>query len=115
MSESCLFCRIVAKEIPVTYAYEDEQVVAFDDINQQAPIHILVIPKRHIRGAGALTAQDNDLVGHIFQVVNQLAVKNGVAATGYRIVTNNGDAAGQSVDHLHFHLLGGRDLGWPPG
>jgi histidine triad (HIT) family protein len=115
MRTDCLFCNIVAKEIPVTPLYADDLAMAFVDINPQAPVHLLVIPTRHIAGAAALTVDDNALVGHLFQVMNQLATETGIAETGYRIVTNNGDAAGQSVPHLHYHLLGGRDLSWPPG
>lgn len=115
MSDTCLFCRLVAGEIPATKAYEDSRTLAFADINPQAPVHLLVIPKKHIPSAHDLDPADNDLVGHIMQVIAKLAKETGVDAAGYRVVTNNGPAAGQSVFHLHFHLLGGRDLSWPPG
>ena len=115
MSANCLFCKIVNQEIPVKLAYEDGRALAFADINPQAPVHLLVIPRSHITGADALEAQDEELVGHLFLVMNKLAKEHGIADSGYRIVTNTGDAAGQSVPHLHFHLLGGRDLTWPPG
>jgi histidine triad (HIT) family protein len=115
MSDPCLFCNIVAGAIPAKPVYEDSRTLAFTDINPQAPVHLLVIPKQHIPSAHELDATDNELVGHIFQVIAKLAKDTGIAEDGYRVVTNNGPAAGQSVFHLHFHLIGGRDLSWPPG
>lgn len=115
MVADCLFCKIVAKQIPAQVVYEDDRALAFADINPQAPTHLLVIPKQHIPGTHTLAASDNELVGHLFQVIRQLADDKGVSAGGYRVVTNNGDDAGQSVPHLHFHLIGGRPLDWPPG
>lgn len=115
MSADCLFCKIAAKEIPAKVVYEDSRSLAFADINPQAPVHLLVIPKAHIPSAHELDARDNELIGHLFQVISKLAKDHGVAEAGYRVVTNNGPAAGQTVFHLHLHLVGGRDLSWPPG
>jgi histidine triad (HIT) family protein len=115
MTDQCLFCRIVDQEIPAKMVYEDSRTVAFADINPQAPVHLLVIPRKHIPSAHELDPTDNELVGHIFQVIAKLAKDHGVAEQGYRVVTNNGPAAGQTVFHLHYHLVGGRDLSWPPG
>ncbi len=113
--EDCLFCRIAAGEIPSRKAYEDETVLAFYDISPAAPVHILVIPKKHIQSVNNLTEQDGELLGHMFEIVARLAREAGIADDGYRVVTNIGQAAGQSVPHLHLHLLGGRDMTWPPG
>ncbi|MBE6837987.1 MAG: histidine triad nucleotide-binding protein [Ruminococcus sp.] len=106
----CLFCKIIAGEIPSTKVYEDDKVYAFNDINPAAPVHILIIPKVHIASAAEVTAENADIVGHIFEVAAKLAKEKGLD-NGYRIVTNCGDDAGQSVHHLHFHLIGGRFLG----
>lgn len=110
--ENCLFCRIIDGEIPSKRAYEDESVLAFYDIAPQAPIHILIIPKRHIDSAQALSEADTGLLGHIFEVARELAEKNGLDKSGYRLISNVGEDAGQSVKHLHFHLIGGRQLKW---
>ena len=107
--EDCLFCKIIAGEIPSTKVYEDETVYAFRDINPQAPVHVLVVPKRHIARAADLTEEDGALIGHIFAVAAQIAKAEGIA-DGFRIITNNGADAGQTVAHLHFHILGGRVL-----
>lgn len=115
MSADCLFCKIVDKQIPAKLAYEDDRAVAFADINPQAPVHLLVIPKKHITGSHALLGGDNELVGHLFQVMGKLATDHDLGVRGYRVVTNNGPDAGQSVAHLHFHLIGGRPMDWPPG
>ncbi len=115
MTDECLFCRIVRDEIPAEIVLRDDQVVAFRDINPRAPTHILVVPVRHIGSAAELTEADGPLLGHLFAVAAQLARDAGVAEHGYRLVTNAGSAAGQSVPHLHFHLMGGRSMGWPPG
>lgn len=112
---SCLFCRIVAGEIPSDTVHEDELVLAFNDINPVAPVHQLIIPKRHIASAADLGERDAELLGRSFAVAAQLAVQAGLHETGYRVVTNVGADGGQSVDHLHFHLLGGRAMTWPPG
>ena len=111
----CLFCRIAAGEIAATVVHEDDEVLAFRDINPQAPVHVLAIPKRHIGSAADLGEEDGALLGRLFAVMARVARDEGVAGDGYRIVTNTGAAAGQSVEHLHFHLLGGRRLAWPPG
>ncbi len=115
MPNDCLFCKIAAGEIPSTTVYEDDEVMAFLDIAPQAPTHVVLIPKRHIPSAGALTRADDALLGRLFAAARQLADELGIAEGGYRIVTNIGKDGGQSVGHLHFHLLGGRALGWPPG
>ena len=115
MTKDCLFCRILAKEIPSKTVYEDEQAVAFEDINPQAPTHILVVPRRHIPSLNEVTAEDAPLVGYLHLVAAKLARERGIAESGYRTVLNNGRGAGQSVFHLHLHLLGGRGMRWPPG
>ena len=111
----CIFCKIVSGDIPSTKIYEDEQVIAFRDINPQAPTHILVVPKRHIPGVNELAEQDEALVGHVYGVIARLVRELGIAETGYRVVVNSGADGQQSVPHLHFHVLGGRLLAWPPG
>ena len=112
----CIFCKIAQKEIPSQLVYEDEQCVAFKDLEPQAPVHVLVIPKKHVESLLALTDADRDLVAPILvDVVPQLAKKLGVAEKGFRVVANTGEEGGQSVKHLHFHLLGGRSMQWPPG
>jgi histidine triad (HIT) family protein len=112
---SCIFCRIVNKEIPAKIVYEDDKVLAFHDINPQAPYHILVIPKKHISTLLELTEEDKDLIGHIYLVMNKLAQELGVAERGYRVVVNCNEEAGQTVFHVHFHFLAGREMHWPPG
>ncbi len=111
----CLFCRIINQEIPADLVHEDELVVAFRDIQPQAPVHVLIIPRRHIENLEAAGADDEPLLGHIAFVAAQLARQERIAESGYRLVANVGPDAGESVNHLHFHLLGGRRLGWPPG
>jgi histidine triad (HIT) family protein len=111
----CLFCRIAAGEVPAARVHEDEAVIAFRDINPQAPTHILVIPREHIGSAANLTPAQDALWGHLLQVAQRLAASEGIDATGYRIVTNVGRGGGQTVGHLHLHLLGGRPMTWPPG
>lgn len=110
-----LFCRIARGEIPATVVYQDDDIVAFRDISPQAPTHILLIPRKHIPDVLALAADDASLLGKIYAVAARLARDEGLAESGFRVVVNNGPDAGQSVPHLHFHLLGGRALGWPPG
>ena len=105
----CLFCKIIAGEIPSTKVYEDELVYAFRDINPQAPTHILVIPKLHLASVNEVTAENSAVVGHIFQVIPQIAAAEGLK-NGYRVVSNCGTDAGQTVHHLHFHILGGKEL-----
>jgi histidine triad (HIT) family protein len=113
-SSDCLFCKIAAGVIPVTRLYEDEQVLAFPDINPQAPVHVLVIPKRHIASLAQTTTEDAALLGHLLATAAEVARQQGLA-NGYRIVINTGSDGGQTVEHLHIHLLGGRHMAWPPG
>ena len=105
----CIFCKIIAGDIPSTKVYEDETVYAFRDINPQAPTHILVIPKAHLASVNEVTAENSSVVAHIFEVIPQIAAKEGLA-NGYRVVSNCGPDAGQTVNHLHFHILGGQEL-----
>jgi histidine triad (HIT) family protein len=111
----CLFCAIVAGEIPATVVSETDQILAFRDINPQAPTHVLVVPKDHYPHVAALAAADSGLVAEVIAQAHQVAVAEGVSGTGYRVVFNTGEAAGQTVAHVHAHLLGGRSLTWPPG
>ena len=111
----CLFCGIAAGDIPSDQVHSDETVVAFRDIAPRAPTHILLVPREHIRSAAELTDDHAHVVGHLFAVAAELARAQGIADAGYRIVTNVGRGAGQSVDHLHLHLMGGRPMTWPPG
>lgn len=115
MAQSCVFCRIAAGEVPAKVVREDEYTVAFRDINPQAPTHVLVIPRRHVESANVLAPADAELVGRLVLAARDVARAEGVAETGYRLVMNTGPAAGQSVDHIHLHVLGGRELDWPPG
>ncbi|MGE5587417.1 MAG: histidine triad nucleotide-binding protein [Clostridia bacterium] len=110
----CLFCRIARREIPADVVYEDHQTLAFRDINPQAPTHVLVIPKRHVSSLADLGEPDEALMGHLLVVATRLASTLG-AGSGFRVVGNCGELAGQSVFHVHLHLLGGRRFGWPPG
>lgn len=111
----CIFCKIAQKEIG-TLIYEDELVAAFDDVNPQAPVHVLIIPKKHIEKLLDVTRdEDKFLLGHILVIANTIARERGIAEAGYRVVVNCNREAGQSVWHLHFHLLGGRRMSWPPG
>lgn len=114
MSE-CLFCRIVKKEIPAKLVHEDDDLVAFDDKNPQAPLHVLVVPKRHIPSLDALEPGDDVLAGKLLRVAAQIAKERGVAERGWRSVVNVGREGGQLVFHIHLHLLGGRPMFWPPG
>ena len=111
----CIFCRIAAGEIPARLVYQDDQVVAFHDVAPQAPVHVLVIPRKHMESLAKSTADDDALLGHLLSVVRKVAVDLGVADTGYRTVLNTGVDGGQSVGHLHAHLLARRPLLWPPG
>ena len=116
MMADCIFCKIAGKEIPSTVVYEDEMVLAFKDLEPQAPVHVLVIPKKHVESVAALKAEDKELTAHILvDVIPQIARDLGVAESGFRVVANTGDEGGQTVKHLHFHLLGGRSMQWPPG
>ena len=112
---ACLFCRIVADEIPSTRVFEDDLVIAFRDIAPRAPTHILLIPRRHIASAADLVEADGPLLGRLFGTAADVARSEGIADGGYRLVSNVGRWGGQTVDHLHFHLMGGRSFDWPPG
>ncbi len=109
--EDCVFCKIINKEIPSDIVYEDEKVIAFKDINPATPIHILVIPKKHIATLLDVTEEDSILIAHIYQVINKIARENGFAENGFRIIANCGKDSGQEVMHIHFHILAGRKLG----
>ena len=113
--ENCLFCKIAAGQIPSKIVYQDEDIVAFEDTHPQAPRHVLIIPRRHIASMTDLTLEDGPILARMFMTATKLARDMGIDESGYRIVANVGPDAGQSVFHLHFHLLGGRRLGWPPG
>ena len=115
MSENCLFCKIAAGEIPSTEVYSDEHIVAFRDISPAAPQHILLIPRKHIQSVATLTEQDSELMGKLLLTAKKIAVDLGVAQSGYRCVLNTGEDGGQTVHHLHLHLLAGRQMSWPPG
>ncbi|NIP38078.1 MAG: histidine triad nucleotide-binding protein [Candidatus Dadabacteria bacterium] len=113
--EDCIFCKIVNKELPSNNVYEDDKCLAFHDISPQAPTHILVIPKKHIRSLVESEGSDTELLGHLTQVARDIAEEKGLEKKGFRLVLNSGLQAGQSVWHIHFHLLGGRKMSWPPG
>lgn len=113
--EDCLFCRMAAGAIKPDIVYEDEDLIAFRDINPQAPVHILIVPRRHIATTNDLAVADTALAGRLVQVAAGIAKAEGVDESGYRLVVNCNEGAGQSVFHLHLHLLAGRRLGWPPG
>lgn len=110
----CLFCKIINKEIPTEFVYEDEKVVAFNDIDPQAPVHLLIIPKEHIESNDDINDENSQIISHVFKVAKKLAREYGLES-GYRIVNNCKEDGGQSVNHIHFHLLGGRQMLWPPG
>ncbi len=111
----CIFCKIVSKEIPSTIVYEDDKILAFKDVNPAAPVHVLIIPKQHISSVMELEAEHVNLMGHILLASQKIAKELGIDEKGFRIVNNCGDDGGQTVGHIHFHLLGGRQLQWPPG
>ena len=115
METSCIFCRIAAHDLPAEIVRESDRVVAFRDLNPQAPTHILLIPKEHVASVAELDDRHGDALVDIMHAATQLAGAEGIADDGWRLVTNVGAGAGQSVFHLHFHLLGGRPMGWPPG
>jgi len=115
MPEDCIFCKIANQEMPVELVYQDHLLAAFRDINPAAPVHILIVPKKHIASMLELTDTDAEMLGKIFEVAADLARQEGIAESGFRIVVNTGPNAGQSVPHIHFHLLGGREMAWPPG
>lgn len=111
----CLFCKIINGDVPVTRVYEDDLLIAIEDINPQAPTHLLVIPKKHIATTLDLTSEDRQLTGEIFLRCSKLAEERKIDKSGFRVVNNCQKGAGQTVFHLHFHLLGGRQMNWPPG
>lgn len=113
--DNCIFCNIVKKEAECDIVYEDRDSIAFTDINKQAPVHILVIPKKHIRSLAEIEDADLPVIGHLFDVANKVAQQQGISKKGYRLVINCGIESGQSVWHLHIHVLGGRRMTWPPG
>lgn len=114
MSEECIFCKIIRGDIPAELLYQDDDVLAFSDISPQAPTHLLVIPKQHISAPGDITESDEALIGKLIRVGTDLAKEKGLA-DGFRLVMNNGERAGQTVFHIHLHVLGGRNMTWPPG
>ena len=115
MSSDCLFCKIVAGEIPAELVYESDTAVAFRDINPQAPTHVLVIPRKHISTINDITSDDETIVGSLYTAAREMAAAEGIADDGYRAVMNCNEGAGQSVFHIHLHVLGGRAMSWPPG
>jgi histidine triad (HIT) family protein len=115
MSSDCLFCRIIAGELPSSQVYADDSVFAIRDIAPKAPTHILILSRKHIASVGEIGKADRDLAGKLFAVGAELAKREGIAEDGYRLVVNVGRNGGQTVDHLHVHMLGGRSMAWPPG
>ena len=114
-NESCIFCDVVEGKIPTELVHEDHLAVAFHDISPKAPVHVLVVPKRHVASLGAAADEDVELLGQVLLLARQVARREGIDETGFRAVTNTGADGGQDVLHLHVHVLGGRELGWPPG
>ncbi|BBB92781.1 MAG TPA: histidine triad nucleotide-binding protein [Methylomusa anaerophila] len=115
MQHDCIFCKIASKEIPVKAVYEDEHMLAFPDINPVAPVHLLVIPKRHISNLLEVHSSDGELLAHIMTTIPKIATEAGLSEEGFRLVINTKRHGGQTVDHLHWHVLGGRHMEWPPG
>lgn len=113
--DDCIFCKIIKGDIPSNLVFEDDKVICFKDINPEAPVHVLIVPKKHIESLNSLTDEDITIISHIYKVAKNIAKDLGIDNTGYRIVTNCGEDGGQSVNHVHFHMLGGRKLQWPPG
>ena len=111
----CIFCKIVAGEIPSKKVYEDDLILAFNDIEPQAPVHVVIIPKEHIESANMITSENSKVIANIFETIPKLAKELGVAESGYRVINNCGVDGGQTVPHIHFHLTGGRQFGWPAG
>lgn len=111
----CLFCKIIAGDIPSEKVYEDDKMLAFKDIEPQAPAHIVIVPKAHISSANEITAENAEYIAHIWTVIPKIAKELGIDENGYRVVNNCGKDGGQTVNHLHFHLMGGREFGWPAG
>jgi histidine triad (HIT) family protein len=115
MTDSCVFCKIVSEEAKATIVYRDEQVTAFRDIHSVAPTHILIVPNKHIESVGALEVEDEQMMGHLFTVARKLAEEEGISQGGYRLITNTGANGGQTVFHLHVHLIGGQRMRYPMG
>lgn len=113
--EECIFCKIVKGDIPSKKVYEDDLVLAFEDINPAAPVHVLVIPKKHIKDLNSLSSEDLNIMAHILDVIKNVTKKLDIHEKGYRVVINCGEDGGQEVPHVHFHILGGKTLNWPPG
>jgi histidine triad (HIT) family protein len=113
--EDCIFCKIIKKQIPCEIVYEDDMVMGFKDISSQAPVHIVIIPKEHFDNLNCIKEDQAEILGHIFMVAKKIAQTMDIEQSGYRVVTNCGEQGGQTVEHIHFHLLGGRMLQWPPG
>ncbi len=113
--EDCIFCKIINKEIPASIVYEDERIIAFDDINPQAPVHVLLIPKEHYPSLNEIPEDKKDVLSHLFLKAREIAREKEIGERGYRIVLNTARESGQDVLHIHFHLLGGRQMSWPPG
>lgn len=111
----CLFCKIISKKAPAKIVYEDESILAFEDINPQAPVHTLVIPKKHISTALDISGEDDALMGRLLRTAGKIAEEKGISERGFRLVVNTNPEAGQTVYHIHLHLLGGRHMHWPPG
>ena len=115
MTHDCLFCKIIQKKIPARIVHEDDDLLAFEDINPQAPVHVLVIPKKHIATTLEIGPEDHGLIGRLFEAASALARARGIAERGFRLVMNTNPESGQTVYHIHLHLLGGRPMHWPPG
>ncbi|MDH4162783.1 MAG: histidine triad nucleotide-binding protein [Nitrospirota bacterium] len=115
LDQKCIFCKIIEKKIPARIVHEDEHSLAFEDLNPQAPIHMLIVPKKHIADIHGITVADREIIGHLFFVAKTIAAQKGLDKSGYRMVINNGRDAGQTVFHIHLHLLSGRPFAWPPG
>lgn len=115
LDPNCIFCKIIERKIPSKIVYEDDFAAAFEDVNPQAPVHLLVVPKKHIPDIHNMTEADKNLIGHLFLTARTIAEAKGLDAKGYRMVINNGAGVGQTVFHLHLHILSGRRFSWPPG
>ncbi len=113
--EECIFCKIINKDLPASIIYEDERMIAFDDINPQAPVHVLLIPKEHYSSLNDIPEEKKDILSHLIIKAREIAQEKEIAGSGYRIVLNTARESGQDVLHIHFHLLGGRQMTWPPG
>lgn len=113
--EECIFCKIIKGDIPAKKVYEDDMILSFEDINPAAPVHVLVIPKKHIKSLNELEDEDSNIISHIFTASRDIAKKLNIDESGYRIIMNCGNDGGQEVPHIHFHILGRRNLSWPPG